>query len=106
MTTTKDMGRIEIQVRRLDVGTPCVGLERAIPAVKNEVSEKASKGKAIDTGTALEAPMIVQPRNKIRAPYLNGDDSPVGIITFKYRSRSKSLVSLNSYQHTDIDEVL
>ncbi|ORY60031.1 uncharacterized protein BCR38DRAFT_375017 [Pseudomassariella vexata] len=84
----KNLGVIEVKVRR---GTDYGLIELRQNTIKNkkfEIAEKALKGKAISHGTALTAGDVVAAPNYVDFRYLPEDgDRPIAVYKFLYRSR-------------------
>ncbi|KAJ8066197.1 hypothetical protein OCU04_005283 [Sclerotinia nivalis] len=67
--------------------------------VYRKMHEKALKGQAMSHGTTLGVPQAVMKKKRYTSRYLDGEDYPIAIYRFKYRSK-RSLQSLLILERT------
>ncbi|KAI8962419.1 hypothetical protein F5Y11DRAFT_322987 [Daldinia sp. FL1419] len=87
--TAKDLGLIQVCVYRcLYLGYTTVRAHVPITSNKFELAEKSLKGKAISHGTSFSPPgEHVDAPGGIRVKRLDGDNHPIAVFNFQYRSR-------------------
>ncbi|TEY58715.1 hypothetical protein BOTCAL_0202g00180 [Botryotinia calthae] len=81
------VGTIEIKIWRESVSTPSTPMEHEHRAIPRKFHEKALKGQAKSHSVSYSPETIIPAQNYAHVTKLDGEDYPIAIYKFKYRSK-------------------